>query len=201
MGNIAKEHVTSTTIDRFWAKVDREGVDGCWRWTATPTGGTGSFRHSPSGSPARPYWFSYWLHYGVERPASRIFHTCATGKLCVNPAHLEYRTAPEINERNFWNRVVKGEQEHDCWDWLGSFSGSLGYAYLTLVPDAPGPGRPKGAHVISCELHNIAIPKGFVVDHRCRNVRCANPLHLEPVNHSENMLRSHRLSPEEHLAV
>ena len=34
------------------------------------------------------------------------------------------------------------------------------------------------------------IPKGYAVDHKCRNRLCVNPKHLEVVTHSENMTRS-----------
>lgn len=33
------------------------------------------------------------------------------------------------------------------------------------------------------------IPDGLQVDHRCRNRRCVNPYHLEPVTGSENVRR------------
>lgn len=34
------------------------------------------------------------------------------------------------------------------------------------------------------------IPKGYAIDHKCRNRLCVNPKHLEVVTHSENMTRS-----------
>lgn len=37
------------------------------------------------------------------------------------------------------------------------------------------------------------IPDGLVTDHLCRNRRCVNPYHLEPVTNKENILRG--LSP------
>lgn len=33
------------------------------------------------------------------------------------------------------------------------------------------------------------IPDGFTLDHLCRNTSCANPAHLEPVTHEENVKR------------
>lgn len=33
------------------------------------------------------------------------------------------------------------------------------------------------------------IPDGLVIDHLCRNTRCANPAHLEPVTNAENVRR------------
>jgi hypothetical protein len=33
------------------------------------------------------------------------------------------------------------------------------------------------------------IPEGYQVDHLCRNIRCVNPAHLEPVTQIENLRR------------
>jgi hypothetical protein len=33
------------------------------------------------------------------------------------------------------------------------------------------------------------VPAGLPLDHLCRNRRCLNPQHLEPVSHRENILR------------
>jgi len=33
------------------------------------------------------------------------------------------------------------------------------------------------------------IPVGLQLDHLCRNTKCVNPAHLEPVTHRENMRR------------
>lgn len=44
-------------------------------------------------------------------------------------------------------------------------------------------------HRCSYEHHVGPIPDGLELDHLCRNTRCVNPLHLEPVTHHENVLR------------
>lgn len=46
-----------------------------------------------------------------------------------------------------------------------------------------------GAHVASWELARGPVPEGLELDHLCRNTRCVNPGHLEPVTHAENMRR------------
>lgn len=37
------------------------------------------------------------------------------------------------------------------------------------------------------------IPDGLELDHLCRNTRCMNPAHLEPVTHIENIRRRYAL--------
>jgi hypothetical protein len=46
------------------------------------------------------------------------------------------------------------------------------------------------AHRVAYELLVGPIPDGLVLDHLCRNTRCINPHHLEPVTVRENTLRS-----------
>lgn len=70
-----------------------------------------------------------------------------------------------------------------CWIWdRGVNNGGYG----TLSVD----GR-KGvmAHRYYYERVKDKIPAGFVLDHLCRNRRCVNPEHLEPVPHVENCRR------------
>lgn len=86
----------------------------------------------------------------------------------------------EVTDR-FWSKVETSAD--GCWLWtaarfrtgygafgIGGFQ--VGYAhriaYLTLI----GP-----------------IPPGLELDHLCRVRHCVNPLHLEPVTHSENVRR------------
>jgi hypothetical protein len=69
-----------------------------------------------------------------------------------------------------------------CWLWRGAV-GTRGYGVWwhgrRLV-------RP---HVFAYVLFVGPIPEGLEIDHVCGNKLCVNPLHLEAVSHSENMLR------------
>jgi hypothetical protein len=49
--------------------------------------------------------------------------------------------------------------------------------------------RRLGAHKVLYVLTLGAYDESLVLDHRCRNRACCNPLHIEPVTHRENTLR------------
>lgn len=56
--------------------------------------------------------------------------------------------------------------------------------------------RTERTHVVAYRLFVGEIPAGLELDHLCRQRACANPLHLEPVTHAENMRRCHRATRE-----
>lgn len=75
-------------------------------------------------------------------------------------------------------------QPDECWHWTAARH-PLGY----------GAFRPEGrrrvvrAHRWSYEFFVGPIPPGLQIDHLCRNPRCVNPDHLEPVTPGENVRR------------
>lgn len=50
------------------------------------------------------------------------------------------------------------------------------------------------AHRFSYEVVKGKIPDGLVIDHLCRNSKCVNPDHLEPVTQKENIIRGNLCS-------
>jgi protein-arginine kinase activator protein McsA len=50
-------------------------------------------------------------------------------------------------------------------------------------------GRTRLVHVLAYEAHRGEVPEGKELDHLCRNRKCANPDHLEPVTPRANKLR------------
>ena len=73
-----------------------------------------------------------------------------------------------------------------CWVWLGVVDKN-GYAKLHAKVD--GTAKQMFAHRLSFCLFSGVIPEGLVLDHLCRNRRCVNPTHLEPVTYKENCRR------------
>lgn len=82
--------------------------------------------------------------------------------------------------RRFWSKVSKTD---GCWLWQASVD-KWGYGWFKLA------GKMRRAHSVSYELVVGPVPEGLQLDHLCRNPRCVNPAHLEPVTARENSLRS-----------
>lgn len=76
-----------------------------------------------------------------------------------------------------------------CWLWLGHLLRS-GYGQFYLR------GRKTTAHRASYELFVGPVPAGMEIDHvrarGCATRACANPAHLEPVTHLENVRRGEK---------
>lgn len=78
-----------------------------------------------------------------------------------------------------------------CWIWTGA-TNSKGYGYLRTG----GRGMPMiPVHRATYELVRGPISEDFHIDHLCRNPRCCNPDHLEPVTRQENRLRARKAVP------
>lgn len=69
-----------------------------------------------------------------------------------------------------------------CWNWQLSLD-HHGYGTVCVK------GKRTGAHRFIYEQANGPIPEGMSLDHLCRNPRCVNPAHLEPVTQAENVRR------------
>ena len=78
----------------------------------------------------------------------------------------------------FFDKVLIGD---DCWEWQASVRAN-GYGQFNL-------NGAKKAHRVSYALLVGDIPNSLQLDHLCRNRRCVNPKHLEPVTQQENLRR------------
>lgn len=70
-----------------------------------------------------------------------------------------------------------------CHLWTGYVNDS-GYGTIYYQ------GRNQRAHRVNYELNCCAVDPKLDIDHLCRNRRCINPAHLEPVTRQENIRRS-----------
>jgi hypothetical protein len=68
-----------------------------------------------------------------------------------------------------------------CWIWTGALNRGYGRIYRR--------GKLLYAHRVVYERLRGAIPTELQLDHLCRNTRCVNPHHLEPVSIRENVRR------------
>lgn len=87
-------------------------------------------------------------------------------------------------DERFWSKV---DASGPCWEWTAGVGvGGYGRFALSRLNDKT---RCVYAHRYSYELLVGEIPEGLVIDHLCRNRKCVNPDHLEPVTQQENVLR------------
>lgn len=94
---------------------------------------------------------------------------------------------------NFVRRIREIARTSDpdaCWDWPGFCVDGYGKAGANI--DARGH-RVWFAHRAAYTVLIGPVPAELELDHLCRNRRCMNPRHMEPVTPRENALRS--LSP------
>jgi hypothetical protein len=75
----------------------------------------------------------------------------------------------------------KAPNANGCIEWKGRTQFGYGRAQYA--------GRQVQAHILAWEIHKGPVPEGLDLDHLCRNRRCLNPLHLEPVTLVENVMR------------
>jgi hypothetical protein len=86
-------------------------------------------------------------------------------------------------QRSLWERMAdKFTIDDGCWEWVASCS-TNGYGQIWVD------GTMRRPHRVLYEMMVGSVPEGLDLDHLCRNRRCVNPSHLEPVTRQENALR------------
>lgn len=82
----------------------------------------------------------------------------------------------------FFSKVVWNGDADECWEWAAGTAGK-GYGQFWNGE------RQMPAHRWAYEFLVGPVPAGLQLDHLCRNPRCVNPAHLEPVSGHRNILR------------
>lgn len=100
----------------------------------------------------------------------------------ISKALMGRETKPAIER--FMDKVEKTAD--GCWDWKGSIAPG-GYGKFTVEKNLVR--KCFNAHRWAYEYFIGKIPAGLTLDHLCRNRKCVNPSHLEPVTIRENLLR------------
>jgi hypothetical protein len=99
------------------------------------------------------------------------------------------RIPSERDLDRFWDKVNKQGPEWGgsaCWMWTACLNRKDGRGYGLFGAF----GTQFLAHRFAYEALVGPIPEGMTIDHLCRNRRCVNPAHLEPVTNEENLRRS-----------
>ncbi len=85
----------------------------------------------------------------------------------------------KTTEDRFFEKVVAGP--NNCWIWTASTAKGYGKFWAD--------GKCWGAHHWLYVQTKGAVPEGLDLDHLCRERRCVNTDHLEPVTRAENLRR------------
>ncbi len=158
--------------DRIQDKTDIRGPDECWRWTGG-VGSTGTATmqiRKRSRSVRRVLWE---LENGEPEKRGLILTSCDE-KLCLNPAHLYFKSL-ELADL-LWQSVEKTD---GCWNWTGATEHN-GYGQIFHLS------KHHRVHRVSWELHYGPIEghipghpeREVCVLHRCDNTVCVRPDHL-----------------------
>lgn len=101
---------------------------------------------------------------------------------------FQRKRTPEIDRFMAKVKVLN----NGCWEWQGSKM-ATGYGNFHT---AGREGKHIKAHRWSYQYFVGPIPKGYDIDHVCRNPSCVNPSpkHLEAVDHRTNMLRGNTIA-------
>lgn len=99
-----------TEEERYWAKVDKGGLDGCWEWTAaTNRAGYGIFL--ARGTCVLAHRYGWRLATGDDPGELCVLHHC-DNPVCQNPSHHFLGTrADNAADRNRKGRQARGERQ------------------------------------------------------------------------------------------
>jgi len=188
-------------INRFLGFVEKKSEESCW-YRPTRARENGYTTITFNGKRVQAHRFSYAAFRGDVPSDKEIDHLCKD-RACVNPEHLELVSRKEnVNRRDaiyslddssqnpferIMRRVIKNR--NSCWIWNGGLV--RGYGVISIA------GKTNYVHRIVFEHYFADFDKTMTIDHLCRNPRCVNPKHLEPVTRVENIKRMNKAQPNQ----
>ena len=103
---------------RFWDKVDKSDINGCWMWTGSKNGTNKAYGHGwMNGKQISSHRASWIITYGEIPEGLHVLHNCDRG-LCVNPSHrflgtcldnmkdMVVKKRSAVGERNGMNKLT-----------------------------------------------------------------------------------------------
>lgn len=102
----------------------------------------------------------------------------------------QYKDKPPPTDAEILQRLLPKIVFHmplGCWEWQGAKHSRYGHGMFGY--NALGKNTTRYVHVWLWENLVGPVPADLQLDHLCRNTRCCNPLHLEPVTARVNNLR------------
>lgn len=94
---------------------------------------------------------------------------------------------PPDHYRRVAIRLIKNiQRNNECWEWTG-YVDKRGYGQSFVF--TRGKSHTVTAHRLSYKVFRGELPDDLVLDHLCRNTKCINPEHLDPVTIKENTNR------------
>lgn len=101
------KHIHGTIEEKFWPKVDVQGPDECWLWTASTSYGYGQM--VLAGLQTKAHEVSLYITTGEwSEPGEEVLHSCDV-RACVNPAHLSRGTP----KRNYLDAIERSRLLRD----------------------------------------------------------------------------------------
>jgi hypothetical protein len=98
------------------------------------------------------------------------------------------KAIPKLTDNDiyrFWSKVTLLASPLKCWLWAAA-SKQKGYGKISFSP-IKGESVVIAAHRIAYFLHYGKDPVGMVILHKCDNILCVNPHHLEEGTQKDNM--------------